>query len=75
MTMRRYWVTLDDTEEPQEEPSEVEQEELNTPTGGGECTGFDPMSLFGSKEEAANTPTEYEETTSFDPMSMFGGEQ
>ena len=67
MTMRRYWVTLDDAEE----PAEVEEKERNTPTGNG----FDPMSMFGSKEEAANTPTGYEETTAFDPMSMFGGEQ
>ena len=71
VTMRRYWVTLDDTEEPQEESAEVEEKERNTPTGNG----FDPMSLFGSKEEEVDTPTGYEETIAFDPMSMFGGEQ
>lgn len=72
VTMRRYWVTLDDAEEPQEEPAEAEEKEPNTPTRNG---GFDPMSLFGSKEEETNTPTGYDEPTAFDPMSMFGGEQ
>lgn len=69
VTMRRYWVTFDGAEE--KEFAEVEEEEPNTPAGNG----FDPMSLFGSKEEETNTPTGYEETTAFDPMSMFGGEQ
>ena len=71
VTMRRYWVTLDDAEEPQEESAEVEEKERNTPT----VNGFDPMSLFGSKGEEVNTPTGYDEPTAFDPMSMFGGEQ